>query len=214
MPKNLNGRIEKSEAYMASQAAELIYESSHELLGFMFGDKGAAVSTLERLFKYKKGHFSHSFSFVVIQDDAVAGMILGYDNKQLKQQELIGSLLLVLKSPVRCWWRIITKVGGIVDKYVPEPSDGMYYINNIAVSSDYRGQGIGQLLINHIVSYASENKYKGVELDVTDINQGAIGFYNKLGFREISRTIDMPELSKYELPPLVRMHYIFDEQES
>jgi ribosomal protein S18 acetylase RimI-like enzyme len=58
------------------------------------------------------------------------------------------------------------------------------YIEFVAVLESYRRRGIASQLL----SYAMANgKYSRYELDVTDINQGAITCYRKYGFTEYKR---------------------------
>lgn len=59
--------------------------------------------------------------------------------------------------------------------------DSDYYINNIAVSPDYRRMGIAMKLLNNIIEKLNlENIY----LEVSRINQKAISLYEKMGFKE------------------------------
>ena len=59
--------------------------------------------------------------------------------------------------------------------------DSDYYINNIAVSPDYRRRGIAMKLLNNIIKKLNlENIY----LEVSRINQKAISLYEKMGFKE------------------------------
>ena len=64
----------------------------------------------------------------------MVGIEIGYDKNQLARQDLIGSVLLLLKSPVSIWWHLISKTSSVIDSYVPKPGEDAYYINNIAVS--------------------------------------------------------------------------------
>jgi ribosomal protein S18 acetylase RimI-like enzyme len=197
--------IKPGEGKDASVAAELIYESSHELLGFMFKDHATACKVLAKLYRKKRGHFSHSFVHTAAIDGAVVGAELGYDKATLSKQDLPGTIWLMLSSPVRLWLHLALKVGPAVGKYVPKPSDNSYYINNIAVSSACRGKGVGQQLIEDIKRRAKQAGYTSVELDVTSVNQGAIGFYQKQGFKAVSESGSKELHEQYGLPPLVRM---------
>ena len=59
--------------------------------------------------------------------------------------------------------------------------DSDYYINNIAVSPNYRRRGIAVKLLNNIIKKLNlENIY----LEVSRINQKAISLYEKMGFKE------------------------------
>ena len=61
---------------------------------------------------------------------------------------------------------------------------GELLMDGIAVHHDYRGQGIGSQLFDALFSWASENGYKGIHLDVIDENPKAQNLYYRLGFRK------------------------------
>ncbi|MDA0782503.1 MAG: GNAT family N-acetyltransferase [Proteobacteria bacterium] len=197
--------IKPGSSSFSSAAAKLIYESSHELLNFMFKDQETAEKVLAKLYRKNKGHFSNVFSTVVEMEGEIVGLELGYDKGQLAKQDLIGSISLLLNSPFSIWWHLIAKTGRIIDGYVPKPSDRIYYINNIAVSDRCRGKGVGKKLLEYTIEKAKNNGYSAVELDVTSVNENAIGFYKKHGFVEVSKSGSQELMTKYGLPPLIRM---------
>lgn len=189
----------------ANDAAILIYESSHELFEFMFSSRPTAENVLSRLYRSERGHFSHRFSTIAMQGDKVAGLQLGYDLEQLSSQELVGGIALFINSPARYWWRLISRVGPVLDKYVPKPRSNAYYINNIAVAAAGRGGGIGRLLLTDTLNHANEKGYDSVELDVTAVNDSAIRFYEKNGFVRVFESGTAELHTRYGLPRLVRM---------
>ncbi|WP_338539737.1 GNAT family N-acetyltransferase [Paenibacillus tundrae] len=56
------------------------------------------------------------------------------------------------------------------------------YIENIATKKDYRGSGVGKLLLNQAEEWAKERKLIGMSLEAQDDNLGACRFYVKQGF--------------------------------
>ncbi|SDC83969.1 Acetyltransferase (GNAT) family protein [Terribacillus halophilus] len=56
-------------------------------------------------------------------------------------------------------------------------------IVNIAVKEDFRGEGIGRILIEYALEYARENKMKTVEIGTGSTSVGALYLYQKCGFR-------------------------------
>jgi GNAT superfamily N-acetyltransferase len=59
------------------------------------------------------------------------------------------------------------------------------YLEDIYISNDFRGLGIGKQLINHLQKIASDNNCGRMEWVVLDWNKSAIDFYEKLGAREL-----------------------------
>ncbi len=72
-------------------------------------------------------------------------------------------------------------LGFLILESTPRVKDRLY-INTIAVKKEYRGRGIGKLLINLCDKIATQRKITGVCLYVADNNKSAIQFYRKLGF--------------------------------
>ena len=68
-------------------------------------------------------------------------------------------------------------------------------MDGIAVDQAYRGQGIGSKLLQEIVTYAQQNGYKTVRLDVIDINSDARRLYERRGFVAV-HTEHFPYLKK------------------
>lgn len=57
-------------------------------------------------------------------------------------------------------------------------------ITNIAVHPDYRKQGIGDLLINNLISLCKENNINSLTLEVRESNIKAQNLYKKHEFKE------------------------------
>jgi ribosomal protein S18 acetylase RimI-like enzyme len=193
----------------AADAKGLIYESSQELMAFMFGSRANAEQVLAKLYQLDHGHFSHRFATVVVRESQVVGLQLGYDSEQLARQELLGWAFRFVHSPAPRWWHLLTTVAPTLNKYIPKPTDGMYYINNIVVAKSCRGEGLGKYLIEHTIETARTAGYEGVELDVTTVNESAIRFYKKAGFFTRSLSGDARLHERHGLPQLVRMTFAF-----
>ncbi len=80
---------------------------------------------------------------------------------------------------------IAAKVDGKVAAY-----GGMWivldegHITNIAVHPDYRGQKIGEKLVQALIRTAKENKVSSITLEVRASNEVARNLYKKLGFED------------------------------
>lgn len=75
-------------------------------------------------------------------------------------------------------------------------------INNFAVSSHYKRQGIGEKLLDALLAYGKENGAENFILEVRVSNKPAIALYEKFGFRQVDR-----RKNYYEQP--VEDAYIF-----
>ena len=63
------------------------------------------------------------------------------------------------------------------------------YILNIYVVEEFRGQGIGAILMTHADTWARERGYKRIGLGVSARNAAAIQLYEKLGY--VTETLRM-----------------------
>ncbi|MEM7500383.1 MAG: GNAT family N-acetyltransferase [Pseudomonadota bacterium] len=197
----------------AKDIAPLVYESSHELLDFMFGGRSGAEAGLTTLLRKSDGHFGHRFATLMLLGDEVVGVELGYDRQQLAGQEFAGALNMLRAMPLTRWPHLTVRVNQALAGYVMPPAADAYYINNIAVDSSKRGMGLGRRFLDHIADRARRNGYRCVELDVTDINEGGIRFYERYGFRKVAESGTAAKAEKYGLPKLLRMRYVIDESE-
>ncbi|NQT26000.1 GNAT family N-acetyltransferase [candidate division KSB1 bacterium] len=94
------------------------------------------------------------------------------------------------------WMRIFSKENpgyGFVAEDIPELS--------IAVLPEYRGQGIGTMLLEEMLKIA-ERRYRAVSLSVS-IENMANRLYKRLGFKVVQQTSDSYVIIKtFELSPL------------
>ncbi|MBE6626841.1 MAG: ribosomal-protein-alanine N-acetyltransferase [Ruminococcaceae bacterium] len=60
-------------------------------------------------------------------------------------------------------------------------------ILNIAVDGNYRKQGIGRLLAEHMINICISKEVEDIFLEVRDSNTAARGLYEKVGFKQIGR---------------------------
>lgn len=206
--------IEYSQANAAQAAtlARLVFDSSHELLGFMFGTRLQAEAALTRLLQLADGHFGHRFATTMSVDGKVVGMELGYDHRELASQELRGTLNTLRATPLSRWPHLVSTVSRALPGYVPPPADDAYYINNIAVDRDCRGSGFGKQLLHHVVERSRARGYRCVELDVTVPNVDAIRFYESHGFCVVSESGSDRTDKKFGLPRLKRMRLLLTDE--
>ena len=64
---------------------------------------------------------------------------------------------------------------------------GEAQIYNIVVDKAFRGRGLGEMLLRHLIDKAEESGCSLITLEVRGGNEAAMELYNKLGFREVGR---------------------------
>jgi diamine N-acetyltransferase len=60
-------------------------------------------------------------------------------------------------------------------------------IDNIVIDENYRNNGYGEKLLNHIIEYAKNGNYNDIVLNVYRFNETAIKLYEKKGFKIITQ---------------------------
>ena len=55
------------------------------------------------------------------------------------------------------------------------------YLEDIFITKDARGMGLGEMMLKHIAKLAKERGFERIDFQVLEWNTPAIGFYEKLG---------------------------------
>jgi GNAT superfamily N-acetyltransferase len=87
------------------------------------------------------------------------------------------------KNPV--WWTFVAEVNGKVEgfalyyiRYSTWKGQAMY-LEDILVTKEMRGQGIGKLLMDRLIEEAKEKGWNRILWQVLEWNEPAINFYKK-----------------------------------
>ena len=87
------------------------------------------------------------------------------------------------KKPI--WWSFVAEVEGKVVgfalyyiRYSTWKGQAMY-LEDILVTQEMRGKGIGKLLMDRLIVEAKEKKFSGMMWQVLEWNEPAINFYKK-----------------------------------
>lgn len=62
---------------------------------------------------------------------------------------------------------------------------GEAHILTLCVRKEYQGQGLGQLLLQHLIDVAKDHRAEVLLLEVRPSNQNAVHLYHKFGFNEV-----------------------------
>ena len=65
------------------------------------------------------------------------------------------------------------------------------FIDDFCVDETIRGQGIGKKLFGEVLAYAHEQQAHNIDLNVWSFNEGAIKFYENLGFAVQRQAMEM-----------------------
>jgi GNAT superfamily N-acetyltransferase len=85
--------------------------------------------------------------------------------------------------------------------------EGMGEIKRMYVRPEFRGQGIGRVLLEALIAQAQQIGYQTLRLDSTRFMKAAHSLYRSAGFQEIE---PYPES---EIPPEFHRHWVFMEKQ-
>ncbi|HQY88991.1 MAG TPA: GNAT family N-acetyltransferase, partial [Tepidisphaeraceae bacterium] len=91
---------------------------------------------------------------------------------------------------------------GIVAGFFEDEKPTDVHLVSMWVAPTHRRQGVGQLLVNEVIGWAQSRGAERVRLLVTDINVGAIKFYDQLGFEKSGKVEPYPndpKLNEFEM---------------
>jgi GNAT superfamily N-acetyltransferase len=83
------------------------------------------------------------------------------------------------------WWTFVAEVDGVIQgfalyyiRYSTWKGQAMY-LEDILITNEMRGKGIGKLLFDRLIEEAKEKKFNRIIWQVLDWNEPAIIFYKK-----------------------------------
>ncbi len=98
----------------------------------------------------------------------------------------VEGILPELSNPLSYW--LVAMDGSLVVGYIGSQSVcGEADMMNVAVSPDYRRQGIAQQLVEALVAGLKGKEVYSLTLEVRASNDPAIALYHKLGFAQVGR---------------------------
>lgn len=157
--------------------ATLIYDTDEGLFGFLFGRKHKAVSRLSQLVKRKNNAFSYQRIMIAMQEGHVAGILIESDPKQQNDDNKAFSAVFNWIELTGLFMKTV-----LLFPLFSEARIKGRYIQNISVSKQAQGQGIGTLLIKDAIARAKADIIGTLTLDVSIANEGARRLYQRLGF--------------------------------
>jgi len=168
----MNIHIRKALPSDAPLAAPLIINAIGNIAEQMTGETEptAVEKELIGLFKRKDNRHSYLTTVVAERDGVVAGVMVLYS----------GAEAIELDRNLVNWLRFKTGEDIVIP---PEARHDEYYIDTVSVHPDFRGQGIGSLLLNHAEKLAQEAGFNKLTLNVELEKEAAFRLYKRIGYR-------------------------------
>jgi GNAT superfamily N-acetyltransferase len=83
------------------------------------------------------------------------------------------------------WWAFVAEVDGVIQGFAlwyvrfSTWKGQRMYLEDFYVSEDMRGQGLGKLLFEQLMTEAKAQNFNGIQWQVLEWNEPAINFYKK-----------------------------------
>lgn len=175
-----DGKASDSEVLCA-----LIFASAPILLPYLFGSKTHALEYIAKAANQPDGQYSAVRHRVAYKGAELIACITLWDNQLPKSfhSHTLQSLATFLTP--RQITHLITTNEKIKEVFEP-PLPHQLCIGHLSVLEQYKGMGIGQMMIAYATMQAKLRKKPQLVLDVDSHNEEAVGFYTGLGFMLMS----------------------------
>ena len=161
----------------ADDFVALMSLSAPTLLPAVYGPNVSAL--LRSLFRHRGNLYSFEHSRFAVVEGRTAGLLLSYDSKTEKREELWTGVLLARYLNVR----LLPQVSAIMSTQsaLGHREEG-YYTSNLAVYPEHQGHGVGTDLLTEAEAEARELGCGRAVLDVEEENENARRLYERLGY--------------------------------
>ena len=166
----------------AGRDAEALYREDPDALGRIFVGPYLA--------------FEPELSLILEDADGICGYALGafdsrafYARYDLEWRPRLCALFEDPQGDRATWTRVQNEYHSYhhPDYFCPEPYAAYPSHLHIDLLPRAQGQGYGRRMLDRLMSTLRERGSPGVHLGVSALNTRAIGFYHRLGFRELTR---------------------------
>jgi len=175
---NENIMLRKGLPEDAQDFTNLILLSAPNLFPAIFGSSVGSV--LQNLFRQRKNLFSFEHSYFIEVDGKKVGVIIGYGWKTEREEEWRTGLLLIKHMKLEFFTKILSLLRAL--SMGDRTKGDEYYISNVAVYPEFRGNHLGTNLLLKMEEEAKRYGAEKIALDVEADNQGAIKLYNRLSY--------------------------------
>lgn len=173
--------IRKAKIEDKNTVIDLVIEAIEDMGNIFTGyeENFLVKKKLTELFCYPKNRFSYDSCLVAEIDEQVAGSIISYPGKSMR--ELNIPLIENLRERFKDNEKMFLK-HSIAIKNSREAFDDEYYIDNLAVLSRFRGRGISRMLIEEAEKEGLKKGYNKISILADLNNEKAFNIYKKIGY--------------------------------
>ena len=124
---------------------------------------------------YKKGHLELLNQLTTVGDVSESQFNVAFDSMERNPY----STTFVIEDKAK--HKIIACITVLIEQKFTHSCSRVGHIEDVVTHNNYRGKGLGKLIVDYAVNYAKQNGCYKVILDCNDDN---IPFYTKCGFKK------------------------------
>ena len=166
----------------AAEAAPLIFGASPALSTRIYGPAAAdAQAFFEAVFPLPETPYSCNSGIVAVRDSEVVGLALAAPAREVQRGWPMLGQQMVRRKGLGIFWRMLPVMWDLHGATTTPPPDA-YYLSILSVRADFRGQGIGGLLLAEVCRRAEEQGFSSIYLHAEIDNAAARRLYERHGF--------------------------------
>ena len=178
--------------------SELIYNTDPYIYPYWFKSLNNCVKELSPLLLEDKFFFNINNLYVATYNDSIIGVVCIID----KNANLNYDYSKLIEKNENYKFTIENYIYGLIDEV---KESNFAYISNVCVDEKYRGQHIGNYMLNKIIEIYKDKLYDEIVLDVLAQNPSAIKLYQNLGFKQFTEIFSGFNDPKKERPQVFSM---------
>ncbi|WP_050040560.1 GNAT family N-acetyltransferase [uncultured Acinetobacter sp.] len=199
--------IRKAEKKDVYDCVPLIYSAGVPLFDYIYRhEQITAEHFIHKEFLSEYGYTSYNLHWVVEHQGKVIAVVACYATKDLSRMDN-GTIKNILKMYKFRFPRVLMRALNS-SSVVTKPSETSLHVANFGVHPNYRSQGIGTQLLQHLKMHAIEQGYSGLSLDVSKANPKGQSLYERIGFKVVEETAFKDENTQ-RIPNGRRMEWYF-----
>ena len=166
--------------------AEMIYYTDKFLAQLIFGhNKNSVISTLCRLIERGNNFFGYENVNLIVDEGKILGYYIGFQVDKVNNLSVTKSYIRTMNYRQLAWYifygrRIINQL------LISHMNQDDYYLSNMYVKPASRNNGVGSLMLRHVITDALRLGCKRIVLEVSSENR-ARSLYTRLGFTEVDK---------------------------
>lgn len=165
--------IRKATPTDADFAAPLIYEAIGDVAHTLTGTTEAneAIRVMSQFFSQSGNRLSYENAVIAMDEETPMGLALFYHGSQTEKLD-------------RPFVEYVERVTGKAPHLAKEARDDEFYLDTVVVRGEYRGKGIGKVLLRAFEKESERRGHEKIALLVEEENHRARKLYESIGYQQ------------------------------